>query len=67
MRFAVRAISSGTPKSSKPAAHKKTTTHTTAPRPKKGTNPLTEPQATHWPNSFRELVFMNDPRLPKCT
>jgi hypothetical protein len=37
------------------------------PRPKKGTNPLTEVEGTHWPGSFRELAMMDDPRLPKCT
>jgi hypothetical protein len=39
----------------------------TGPRPKKGSNTLTEPQATHWPGTFRELIMMEDPRLPRCT
>ena len=39
----------------------------TGPRPKKGTNPLTEVEATHWPRSFRDLAAADDPRLPKCT
>ena len=37
----------------------------TGPRPRKGTNPLTEVEVTHWPNSMRELAMANDPRLPK--
>ena len=39
----------------------------TGPRPHKGTNPLTEVEACHWPHSFRDLVEDNDPRLPPCT
>ena len=39
----------------------------TGPRPRKGTNPLTEVEATHWPRIFRDLAARNDPRLPKCT
>jgi hypothetical protein len=36
----------------------------TGPRPRKGTNPLTEVEATHWPGSFRQLIAAHDPRLP---
>ena len=39
----------------------------TGPRPKKGTNPLSEVQATYWPETFRDLAMVDDPRLPKCT
>jgi hypothetical protein len=39
----------------------------TGPRPRKGTYPLTEVEATHWPHSFRSLIAENDPRLPRCT
>jgi hypothetical protein len=37
----------------------------TGPRTRKGT--LTEVEATHWPESFRMLIEMNDPRLPKIS
>jgi hypothetical protein len=37
----------------------------TGPRPRKGTNPLTEVDMTHWPDSLRLLAADDDPRLPK--
>jgi hypothetical protein len=36
----------------------------TGPRPKKGTHPLSEVEAGHWPASFRGLIRAGDPRLP---
>jgi hypothetical protein len=36
----------------------------TGPRTRKGT--LTEVEATHWPESFRDLIVGKDPRLPKA-
>lgn len=37
----------------------------TGPRPRKGSNTLTEVQMTHWPAALRLLVYENDERLPK--
>jgi hypothetical protein len=37
----------------------------TGPRPRKGSNTLTEVQMTHWPTLLRLLADENDPRLPK--
>jgi hypothetical protein len=37
----------------------------TGPRPRKGSNTLTEVEMTHWPESLRLLAMENDPRLPK--
>jgi hypothetical protein len=39
----------------------------TGPRARKDTNPLTEVEATYWPQSFRSLIMQGDSRLPKCT
>src|SRR5262249_43918229 len=36
----------------------------TGPRARKGTNPLTEVEMTHWPDSLQALVAAGDSRLP---
>jgi hypothetical protein len=37
----------------------------TGPRPRKGSNTLTEVEMTHWPTLLRLLAMEDDPRLPK--